>query len=259
MSSWNREVVNTLKKCFTGGGVTKLACGKQGCVYKHDDRIVKIFNGPDMAEMRQEFDLMNSLKDISGIPHVYALKCGNLNGFEQDLLNAVNLSEYIRKNRVIGPKLQQTIIKLVENIHSRNIVHLDLHDQNVMISKDGKQAFVIDFGLGKRRTDLGDDQNDSRVWQAMQALDWCTLALTARGFEACKFNRFSSSSNLVVHARKSLAGLSVNELHAALVNHDGPSMIRILIDKRQLHDEKPDVLFPRTISDAKQMWDEMTL
>ncbi|XP_062847672.1 serine/threonine-protein kinase 10 [Trichomycterus rosablanca] len=47
------------------------------------------------------------------------------------------------------------VLQALEHLHSRNVIHLDVKVDNVLLSKDGRQCFLCDFGLSEMLDQTG--------------------------------------------------------------------------------------------------------
>jgi len=56
------------------------------------------------------------------------------------------LKDEIDKKNAIS--LMKNIGKIIAKLHAKDIIHGDLTTSNFIVHKDGKQIFVVDFGLG---------------------------------------------------------------------------------------------------------------
>lgn len=64
-----------------------------------------------------------------------------------ELVNGVTLYEYLRGKRTLTPSTYLNIEKAIVSMWLNGIVHGDLHDDNIMVSRNGSRVWVIDFGF----------------------------------------------------------------------------------------------------------------
>lgn len=144
-----------------------LGKGKFSFVYKALDLQTK----NEVAVKMQKKNIMFQSKSILYNENTILLKLKNLEGVpinklfiegkDQDLLILPLYEETLRDlhNRLGSINLKSVLIlalelvDILENVHSKNIIHLDLKPENIMVGSNDstflKQIFLIDYGLSK--------------------------------------------------------------------------------------------------------------
>ncbi len=92
-----------------------------------------------------EFEILQMLQNQKVSPNDFFAKSIGLDGYALILeyLNGMNLKTRIKQGIINKPKISQSIISAIINLHQQNIAHLDLSPSNIMIV--GDQAKLIDF------------------------------------------------------------------------------------------------------------------
>lgn len=108
----------------------------------------------------QESLILENLRNIEGVPNKkYFLENKShdlliLPIYKETLKNLYDrLGKFSLKTVIL---LALEIFDILEHIHEKNIIHLDLKPENIMIGtndKSGKQLFIIDYGLSKNYID----------------------------------------------------------------------------------------------------------
>lgn len=98
---------------------------------------------------------IEGLKRVEGLPHVIQL----LDTFEDDFQHQVLVLPVLRPlkltklNLIDVSKYTTQLLKALQGVHERNIVHMDVTPSNIMADDNG-ELVLIDFGLS---TNLDDD------------------------------------------------------------------------------------------------------
>ena len=149
---------------------TYYAGGSYGAIFTTTNgRLVKITPG----NASFEFDALKRLRRTGFVPRVYQKAVVNLKNHKRPIMhnlfvNAKNsnqatlyvmnkiqgqqLKKYIRNGGSWGPSEQQRLRKVVKIMHSKGVIHGDLHTENVLVTLNPngtiKKFYVIDFGQG---------------------------------------------------------------------------------------------------------------
>jgi len=162
-------------------GVEKIGQGMYGIVYlakknkkKYAIKMQKFDNNyygkiEDFLEQNiSEYDKLKKLNKYSISPKVYDIKfIFNKNKMEvyclifMEHLDGITLQEYKQKkgelDNIDKKKLNEKIVKL----HELGIYHRDLHDNNIIVIKKGKNIdfMIIDMGLAKSSKNILNNAN----------------------------------------------------------------------------------------------------
>lgn len=145
---WNGNTYNIIKKIGQGG---------IGEVYKVKDKNKKIYAlkiSKDICSITREYDILMKMKSIDFVPNVYEIddyvgKNSIFYFFIMDYIEGICLNDYFRGIKYNIEKLLKIITTLsimVENIYRLGYVYVDIKPQNIIISKENKKIFLIDFG-----------------------------------------------------------------------------------------------------------------
>ncbi|CAD8081425.1 unnamed protein product [Paramecium sonneborni] len=149
--------------------ISKIGCGSKHFVYKaeqvyHSEQFaVKIEKSAKIGQLEKEYQILNKLQGIQGVPMV---KQFGITGDKKCFIilplfhcNLVDLAQSqplsFSSLLIIGLK----VIEILEKVHQNNILHLDIKPQNIMLSQPIiKQSDIlqpgfiqlIDFGLSQQ-------------------------------------------------------------------------------------------------------------
>lgn len=124
-------------------GAIYVACMAENCEY-----ILK--EQPATTVFHNEIQALLDLQFTGVVPKVYAAWTCNEQGYMVlQKLYPCNLSVHDRYDQVK---------KALELIYKAGWVHVDTHRSNYMCDKDGKKAYIIDFGWAAKRGPDGDAQ-----------------------------------------------------------------------------------------------------
>lgn len=106
---------------------------------------------------KHEYLFLNKLKTTHIIPKIQSIT-KSLVIMEK---YHFTLGEYIENNKFtklseIG-ELQQIVIKLIDDLHSHNILHGDLHSHNIVLNPDTMDVKIIDFGESRKIDEMNDN------------------------------------------------------------------------------------------------------
>ncbi len=105
------------------------------------------------AQLRNEYNMYNSLRNKKGIPSVYWFGINSENrilvmDFIGPSLDKIynNNRECFKINGIL--KIGINILDLIELVHEKNIIHRDIKPSNFLMNRNS-ELFIIDFGLSK--------------------------------------------------------------------------------------------------------------
>ena len=97
-------------------------------------------------QIRREASIYRRLSGIAGVPRYYG-RIGK-NAMAIEFIQGERISQW--KRRELPPALFSRLWDLIEEIHSRGIVHIDLRKRdNILINASG-EVFIIDFNASFR-------------------------------------------------------------------------------------------------------------
>jgi serine/threonine-protein kinase len=150
--------------------VRQLGSGGMACVWlarhlRTGDRVAVKFPLPaadlgiDLetadARLKQEFELSRSFS------HDHIVRVRELDRFRDrwcfhmEVVEGEPLSEWLPKRRDRRPSLEESarilvrVASALEYVHRKGIVHRDVSPANVLVSEDGRQVTLIDFGIAQ--------------------------------------------------------------------------------------------------------------
>ena len=153
-----------LKKKIGGGGQAKVfQCEIEGYATQYASKLRQVYNNDALSaralkETYQEFILSKQLDHPNIVKYLYFVKMQTQDGrmdeyhLITELIKGQNLSRYIEKNGAIKSigtiqDIGKQILLGIEYLHQRNIAHLDIKPQNVMLSEDYEELKLIDLGI----------------------------------------------------------------------------------------------------------------
>lgn len=99
------------------------------------------------------------------------LDCLHAHDFDAKTANLVNLQHYVIREKKLNEKeaiiIFYDIVRVVNNLHSKNIVHRDLKLGNMVLDKSSRRVTITNFCLGKHlmsENDLLKDQRGSPAY-----------------------------------------------------------------------------------------------
>ncbi|CAK69848.1 unnamed protein product (macronuclear) [Paramecium tetraurelia] len=148
--------------------LSKIGCGSQHQVYLAKEKsssksfAIKIEKNPQLGQLENEIKVLQKLKGIEGIPKIKQIGVAQENKcyFVLPLLHS-NLLELVKGRKVSQSAIMRIglrVIEILEQVHKKNILHLDIKPENIMISQAfekesdiEKDGFIqlIDFGLSQ--------------------------------------------------------------------------------------------------------------
>lgn len=121
-----------------------------------DDATIKVIGGQEeyfsdlMIRFENEAELLQSLGRECDVVKVYDLFRANGTAYySMEYLDGCDLRNYLLKNgplkwEFLKPRLQE-VLKTLEVLHSKNLIHRDISPDNLFLTKDNKLR-LIDFG-----------------------------------------------------------------------------------------------------------------
>ncbi|CAD8085632.1 unnamed protein product [Paramecium primaurelia] len=126
---------------------------------------MKIEKSPQLGQLESEVSILKQLKSIDGVPQL--LDYGKTKDFRCYLITPIlkrNLQEILKDNTMSINQILTiglSILKILEQVHKKHILHLDIKPENIMISSShikvsleeiAQPGFVqlIDFGLSQK-------------------------------------------------------------------------------------------------------------
>ena len=103
--------------------------------------------------LKHESSIYEYLGNINGIPKIYKFiefDNGNQHMLIMDLLGDTIEDKFKLKNKFSFEtlfKLAMDILKIIKEIHNKNIIHRDIKPENFMFDKYNKKLYIVDFGL----------------------------------------------------------------------------------------------------------------
>lgn len=116
--------------------------------------VLKVGRPADKWEINQvlnEIKILDRARDVEGITHL-------VHGYGENAGYRALLKEYVEGKTLIpkdenmlpqtihDAKLQASLIKTVHDLHSLDIISLDIAGQNIVVSPDNRAAYLIDLG-----------------------------------------------------------------------------------------------------------------
>ena len=111
------------------------------------------FRGEPMYEMllRKEFEIGYNLQH-PGICEIYGFgqipELGNC--IEMEWIDGITLSDLIQSNRLsssLSRRIALQLCDILSYLHSKQVIHRDLKPSNIMVTHNGRNVKLIDFGL----------------------------------------------------------------------------------------------------------------
>lgn len=111
----------------------------------------------------KEVEILEALNNTEGVVKVYDQFPLNDNFYiVMELVEGINIEQYIQKYGAMpyekACNYMMQILKIMQDVHEKNIVHRDMKPSNIMIRNDGRIC-ILDFGIAK---DMG-GQNGATV------------------------------------------------------------------------------------------------
>ncbi|MCB0032570.1 MAG: AAA family ATPase, partial [Anaerolineales bacterium] len=105
----------------------------------------------DNARLRHEYIIAKNLTAVEGVVHVYALQhAGNGLALVQEDFGAMSLDAFMEGRPLPIAQFLEIALQLVrvlQALHLKNIIHKDLKPQNIIIDPDTLEVRLTDFGI----------------------------------------------------------------------------------------------------------------
>lgn len=155
------------EKCLLSQGrrvARRLACGKYGCAVISQDKdggsrtVTKVGIDPKRSCKAMKYESSIN-KRLGGSDHWPAARAvvdcdrGRICSLDFDVIDEpLELEKWIQKHnrgKELNRKLVKSVLKGVAVMHSRGVLHNDLHTENVLVvgGPDNPRAYLIDFGM----------------------------------------------------------------------------------------------------------------
>ncbi|KAK2829638.1 hypothetical protein Q7C36_017628 [Tachysurus vachellii] len=105
-----------------------------------------------------------------------------------------SLAERGRLHEDLSLHYMHQVLGALEHLHKRRILHLDVKADNVLLSEDGKNTFLCDFGESERL-----DLNGFSPFQALKGTETHMAPEVARGEKRCAKADIWSSCCMLLH------------------------------------------------------------
>ena len=100
----------------------------------------------------REYRKYKALDGLEGVPHVYRRL--DRDAFLIEYIDAVPLSlKHIGPHRALTPELFEAYGRLIDALHARRIVHLDLRNKKNFMLGPNDEAYIVDFASAVRVPD----------------------------------------------------------------------------------------------------------
>lgn len=146
--SYYRELIHS-----SSGGWTELYRVDKSGKFRVLKALKPQYRGEPMYEMllRKEFEIGYNLQH-PGICEVYGFiqnpDIGNC--IEMEWIDGITLSDLIKAGRLTGGLSRRIALQLCDilsYLHSKQVIHRDLKPSNIMVTHNGRNVKLIDFGL----------------------------------------------------------------------------------------------------------------
>lgn len=110
------------------------------------------------TQWKQEKEILNKLKDVKGVPELFLAENENMEApfLVMEYIKGQSLKTYQTFHGDISEKtfvrFMYKVCKVLERIHKRGVVHMDLKPENIILHPSGR-LYLIDFGVSIRKGD----------------------------------------------------------------------------------------------------------
>ncbi len=99
--------------------------------------------------IRREYDYYEILDGVAGVPKAYRRL--DRDAFLIEYIEGLPLSEkFARRQNVLTPELFDAYARLIDALHARGIVHLDLRNKKNFLFGPNGEAYIVDFASALR-------------------------------------------------------------------------------------------------------------
>lgn len=96
----------------------------------------------------REFRLCRSLEGVEGVPRAYRML--DRDGFLMEFVDAEPALARQQRGGKLGPDFYDRCLRVVEALHERGVLHLDLRNKKNFLIDESGRAYVIDFASAVR-------------------------------------------------------------------------------------------------------------
>jgi len=135
--------------------------GEQGVIQKHNTFVDTALQEEETGPQNQAVYTGKKVKRV-----VLVLDCVAPHNFSPQTQDLVNLQHHVIREKKLGERealvIFYNVVKIVENLHNKNIVHRDLKLGNIVLDRRSQQVTLTNFCLGKHLMKEGDLLKDQR-------------------------------------------------------------------------------------------------
>lgn len=184
--------------------------GSQGMILKatddkNQDFAMKVLNldennnlnvDVEYKKQKKEADIMRILSGIKGIPEMLYFgkdKYLNRNVLVEELLGSDLTSFKNKQNKFslkTSLKIFYILLNILKEVHAKNIIHRDIKPDNIMLSRDFQEVYIVDFGLGKNLSKKKEKKSNFKEKTFVGNLRYC-------GLNAHKFKNDTKQDDLI--------------------------------------------------------------
>ena len=98
---------------------------------------------------------------------LFNLQTGEITGYLMEYVEGVPLSKWIPKDEEQARDVAHQIISFTKKLQEHGLAHLDLHEENIMVTKDGKIKVIDPYGVVKidGKPAHEDNANNKEFWE----------------------------------------------------------------------------------------------